>query len=126
MTSPVSLISSNYYNGQRHNTMSTLDTSEDYLENARDKLENMMNTTLTPTNLEHKNKKINKLVKNEINVAIEPLLKFRVKLFDDLIKIERDYWNFKQAYSANINILKDNNRNIYTRAFFNLLSLVLK
>jgi hypothetical protein len=129
MTSPISINSINYNNEPRHNTESTIENSLDYYD--QNKSENSkLNITQTPTNSSintiRKKKKRKKLVKNEpiSNFNIEPLLKFRVKLFDELIKIEKDYWNYKQTYSANSSTFKDKNRNIYTQAFFNLLSYV--
>jgi hypothetical protein len=129
MTSPISINSINFNNEPRHNTESTIENSLEYYD--QNKSENSkLNITQTPTNSSintiRKKKKRKKLVKNEpiSNFNIEPLLKFRVKLFDELIKIEKDYWNYKQTYSANSSTLKDKNRNIYTQAFFNLLSYV--
>ena len=129
MTSPVSINSIDYNNEQRHNTESTIENSLDYFDQC--KSENKLSAIQTPTdssfNTIRKKKKRKKLTKNQHtnnSLKIEPLLKFRVKLFDELIKIEKDFWNYKQTYSVNTSTLKDKNRSIYTQAFFKILSYV--
>ena len=118
MTSPASTYTNS--NGRRPtiiSAQSAFDTSVEFYENNNSNLIRLKEYTLIG---KMQNKKTTKKNENS-NVLIEPLLKFRVNLFDELIKIEHNYWNFRQAYK-NDSTFKNKNRNIYIQAFSNLLA----
>jgi hypothetical protein len=118
MASPVSPNNINFHRDRRFNTISTLTT----LDTGDD--EKSTTNTVTPINLVKRKHKTKRTTVKTATTIIEPLLKFRVNIFDELIEIEKSYWNDKQK-STN-NEITDQNRNVYTQAFFNLLSYVLK